>query len=204
MARKGLNQEKIIEVAVELVEVNGYSKLTLTDLAHKLEIKTASIYNHFNNIEEIQCAVGVFAVKALKAALRAAIDGKYRRDAIIALADTYRSFNREHAELYKAFIALHVVHDELTEQHIRNMVEEIFAAMSAYELTDEQRIHWERTLRSTMHGFAAYEDAGWFRSLPAALDDSYCLAIRNILASMEAMERMNNLRTCIPRGEIKK
>ena len=197
MARKGLNPEKVIAAAVELVEANGFAKLTLSDLANKLEIKSASVYNHFNNIEEIQCGVGIYAVKALKQALAEATSGKIRKEAIVALANAYRSFYRERPELYKAFIALHVVHEPETEQHIRNMVEEIFKAMSAYELTEVQRIHWERTLRSTMHGFASYEDAGWFRSLPADLDDSYCLAIRNILASMEAMERMNNLRSCI-------
>ena len=47
MARKGLNKDKIVLAAAELSEEKGYTQLSVQDLAEKLEVKPASIYNHF-------------------------------------------------------------------------------------------------------------------------------------------------------------
>lgn len=191
LSKKGLNHEKVIVAAAELTEEKGFSNLSLTDLAEYLNVKPASIYNHVNNLDELATDVGIFASGQLQLKLSTAIFGKNRSEAILSLATVYREFAREHTQLYKAFIAAHFVHNTKAETSIHGLVLIFLSALSLFDLTEEQQIHWERILRSTLHGFVSFEEAGYFTKLPAKNDATYKLAIQNIIVSIEAMERLN-------------
>ena len=193
MGRKGLNKEKIITAAAELSEEKGFEQLNVLELAEKLNIKSASIYNHFTNFEEIQQALGDYAVCQLIDELQEAMGDKVRAEAIRSIADTYVTFARKHPSLYKAFIASHLVRKQETEKNIRMVVRIIFGAFNTYELTEEQCVHWGRIMRSMLHGFAAVEGAGWFSHLPYPVKDTLKLAVENIIVSVESMERINRL-----------
>lgn len=58
MARKGLNAEAVVAAAADLAEKIGFSNLNLLDLAGVLEIKSASLYNHIANLDELKEQVG--------------------------------------------------------------------------------------------------------------------------------------------------
>lgn len=193
MGRKGVNREKIIVAAAELSEEKGFNQLSVLDLAQKLEIKSASIYNHFANLEEIEQALGDYAVCQLINEMQTALTGKVRAEAIRAVADAYVSFAGQHPALYKAFIASHMVRKQEIEKNIRTVVLLIFEAFNTYELTEEQCVHWGRIMRSMLHGFAAVEGAGWFSHLPYNIGDTIAMGIENIIVSVEAMERTNRL-----------
>lgn len=200
MARKGLNKEKIVLAAAELSEEKGYTQLSVQDLAEKLDVKPASIYNHFTNLEEIEQALGDYAVCELISELQSAIEGKVREEAIRAVAQAYVHFAAEHLALYKAFIASHLVRKQEVEKNIRTVVLIIFAAFNTYELTEEQCVHWGRVMRSMLHGFAAIAGAGWFSHLPYGTDATLHMAVENIVISVESMERANRLQN-IPCGK---
>ena len=68
-------------------------------LADKLDIKTASLYNHIKNMEELIIEVCSYALKMQNDAELKAISGLSGAPAIIALANSYRSFAKEHKEL---------------------------------------------------------------------------------------------------------
>ena len=200
MARKGLNKDKIVLAAAELSEEKGYTQLSVQDLAEKLEVKPASIYNHFTNLEEIEQALGDYAVCELINELQAAIEGKVRAEALRAVAKAYVKFADEHSALYKAFIASHLVRKQEVEKNIRTVVLIIFEAFNTYELTEGQCVHWGRVMRSMLHGFAAIAGAGWFSHLPYDTDSTLHLAVENIIVSVESMERSNRLQN-IPCGK---
>lgn len=193
MGRKGVNRERIILAAAELSQEKGFHQLSVLDLAEKLEIKSASIYNHFANLEEIEQALGDYAVCELIRELQAAIEGKVRAEAIRAVAQAYVTFAREHSALYKAFMASHMIRKQEIEKNIRTVVFIIFEAFNTYELTEEQCVHWGRIMRSMLHGFSAVESAGWFSHLPYEISDTIYMGIENIIISVEAMERSNRL-----------
>lgn len=193
MARKGLNREKIIAVAAKIAEEKGFEALNVLELSSRLDIKSASIYNHFANLEEIQQALGDYAVCQLVDELQKSIAQAERACAVRNLAQAYVRFAREHPALYKAFIASHLVRKQETEKNIRKVVLAMFSAFNTFELTEEQCVHWGRIMRSLLHGFAAVEGAGWFSHLPYPVADTLKLAIENIIVSVECMERTNRL-----------
>lgn len=194
MARKGLNAEAVVAAAADLAEKIGFSNLNLLDLAGVLEIKSASLYNHIANLDELKEQVGLLATVRLKNCLMAAVADKYREEAIMALANAYRGFVKEYPELYKAYIALHFVKGQEPEKILLGIVEDLFQVLSGYDLTETQTIHWERVLRSTLHGFVVFESAGYFVRRPADLNETFKLAVLNVIGSIEATERMNRFR----------
>lgn len=194
MARKGLNVEAVVAAAADLAEKIGFSNLNLLDLAGVLEIKSASLYNHIANLDELKEQVGLLATVRLKECLDGAIVDKHREEAVMALANAYRGFVKEYPELYKAYIALHFVKGQKPEEMLHGVVENLFKTLSGYELTETQTIHWERVLRSTLHGFVVFESAGYFVRKPADLNETFKLAVVNVIGSIEATERMNRFR----------
>lgn len=191
MARKGLNKDLVVARAAELAEQVGFSNLNLLELAAMLKIKPASLYNHIDNLEELKEQVGLLATTRLQAYLAAVIVGKHRSEAVMALANAYRVFVQQHLELYRAYLALHFMKSQGPEKILQSIVEDLFLVLSDYELTETQAIHWERVLRSTLHGFVVFESAGYFVRKPADLNETFRLAILNVIGSIEAMERMN-------------
>ncbi len=58
MARKGLNTDRIVEAAAELIAEKGFDQFSLRELADRLGVKTASLYNHISSLSELTSHIG--------------------------------------------------------------------------------------------------------------------------------------------------
>lgn len=135
-------------------------------------------------MNELFIDISRYAAEELKQTQLAAIKGKHRDDALFALATSYRSFAKEHKGLYKVTISLpNLQGDILTAAAI---AEPIFLVLSKYKLSEEQSIHWQRILRSIIHGFLTQEEAGFFQQYPISVEISYQTAIRCFLNGLHA------------------
>lgn len=186
MPRKGLTKRRIIKAAIELIEKKGCSNFSMRELADTLEIKTASLYNHVKNIEEIYTEISYYAIALLRQVQLSAIEGKKADDAVFSLAVAYRMFAKEHPELYKLIMKLPTTKDILLERSGAHIVEPIMRVLSCYELSERQKFHWQRVLRSMMHGFISQEEAGFFNHLPIEANASYQIAIQCFLDGLHA------------------
>ena len=166
MPRQGLGKEKVVQAAVELIEENGLARFSMAELAKKLDIKTASLYNH---------------VEKLAAVEEKALEGKSGDEAVFALAEAYRAFAREHFKLYRVIMGLPRSDNKLLEKGGEEIVRPISRVLSQYGLTGEQAVHWHRMLRAVMYGFAAHEESGGFSHYPVDSDKSYHEAIQCIV-----------------------
>ena len=106
MAQKGLSSAHIMEEAVKLVEEKGYDRFSLRELAARLEVRPASLYNHVDGIGEINTAVAMKAADMLNRALADAVGDRERDEAFLAAARAYRSFADGNPEVYKALIRM--------------------------------------------------------------------------------------------------
>lgn len=204
MARKGLTREKIITTARKFIEEKGYKHFSLRALAAKLNIKAASLYNHIQNAEEISIEIGVEAIEELVAVQEAALEGKPRQEAIWSLATAYLDFALQKPEVYKIIMLLPAMDSDIITRLRPKIVEPAIRAVSLYQLNEEQKMHWQRVLRGTMHGFASEEDAGYFSHFAVDVNESYRLAIMNIIAALETLERENLSRLALLQMHIKK
>lgn len=188
MAHKGLDKEAVVKAAVGLIEEDGYGNFSMRALADRLGVKTASLYNHVSSMEELYTEIGLSALRQQKQTQLDAIEGKQRDEAVYALADSYRRFAREHRELYKVITGMPKVPNAILQHAAAQIVDPIMQALADYDLDELARMHWQRVLRSIMHGFISQEEAGFFSHFAAAADESYPIAVRCFLDGLHADE----------------
>lgn len=182
MPRQGLNRENVIDAAIKLIEEKGYSNFSINELAKSLNVRPASLYNHIVNIDEIFSETAARANSMMIEAEEKASKGKIRDEALLAIADAYRDFARSHYELYKVVFNLQNSRsDFMRKEEVGRTIAPIMEALSAYRLNETQKRHWQRTLRSVMHGFVAHEEAGGFAYIGTPRDESYRVAIRCVI-----------------------
>jgi AcrR family transcriptional regulator len=88
-----LSQERIVEVAVAVIDAEGLDALSTRRLAHELGVRAPSLYNHFSTKEDILDAVG----DAIVAEVDLSMLGRDPwPDALKAWARAYRAAFREH------------------------------------------------------------------------------------------------------------
>ncbi len=189
MARQGLTRSDIIAAAIEMIESEGLHSFSLRELADRLHIKAASLYNHIKSSDELHTEIGYYAISELKKAQLAAIAGKERSEAIEALADAYYRFGKDRPEIYKVILSLPMVKNDAIHSAGFDIVEPIMTAMAGYHLTREQMMHLQRVFRSIMHGFLSQEEAGCFRQFPVDVADSYRIAVRGFILLLENSEK---------------
>ena len=133
------------------------------------------------NAEELSTEVGLRAIKNLASEMDKAVKGKTADHALLSLAVTYRTFARKNPDLYRVIMALPMTDNEVLIRATPEYVEPILRVLSAYKLSEEQKLHWQRIVRSVMHGFASQENAGFFSHYPINSDESYRLAITALI-----------------------
>ena len=106
--------------------------------------------------------------RELAAALRDAVAGRAGHAALIAAADAYRDYAREHPGRYLAMQRAPEAPGEDADA-AAELYRVIHAALSAYGLHGEAEIHAIRAVRSALHGFASLEQAGGW-AMPVSVD----------------------------------
>jgi hypothetical protein len=109
-----------------------------------------------------------------------AVMGKAGDEAVIALADAYRGFVKEHPGLYAATVQAADQADRELGAIQSELVEIVVRTLSAYHLTGDQAVHAVRILRSAVHGFATLESSGGF-GLALDLDESFRLMLHALI-----------------------
>lgn len=189
MAKKGLTHDAIVRAAEEMIAKGGYGSFSINELARRLEVKPASLYNHMKSAEQLSTEVGLRAIKSLSSAMSEAVKGKKSDDALLSLAIAYRNFAHENAYLYHVIMSLPMTDNEVLLQVTPEFVEPILSVLAEYGLSEEQRLHWQRILRSVMHGFVSQENAGFFSHYPIDSDKSYKMAITAVIDSIHGAQK---------------
>lgn len=181
MTQKGISRDVILARAIAIIERDGKPDISMRELAEALEIKTPSLYNHIKSMSELQTDISRYAAEELRRAQLDAVRDKAGDSALCALAAAYRRFAREHQGLYKVTLSLCGLPKETLAQTAAAIAEPIFGVLFQYGLSEEQTIHWQRILRSIIHGFLSQEEAGFFSHSPVSVESSYQEAIRCFL-----------------------
>lgn len=181
MFHKGLNKEVLVEASKELIEESGLAAFSMRALAEKLGVKTASLYAHIASMDVLFTEVGLSALNDQKAAQLAAIGGQDGDAAVFALAESYRTFAKNHAALYQLIMQMPMGKDETLRAAAAVTAEPSMQVLRDYSIGEERRMHWQRVLRGVMHGFVSQEASGYFSHYPVDLEESYRLAIQCVI-----------------------
>ena len=177
MPRAGLSTAAVVAAAAEIADAEGLDRLTLARVAATAGVRTPSLYNHVESLDDVRRRVALLALRDLADALRDAAVGRAGDDALAAMADAYRAYARRHPGRYAATQRAPAAGDEEMRTAAAGAVDVVLAILRGYGLEGDDAIHAARAVRSALHGFVALETGGGF-GIPVDLDESYARMVR--------------------------
>jgi len=172
MPRAGLSRTVIAADAAELVDGIGWEQLTLAAIAARFGVRQPSLYKHVAGLSELRRDISVLAGRELGEELATAAVGKSGQDALLSMAQAYRTFAKKHPGRYAASVSAPTRGDVEYEQVGESVLRTVAAVLSGYGLAGDDMVHAIRGLRALMHGFVSLEAAGGF-AMPLDLNESY-------------------------------
>jgi AcrR family transcriptional regulator len=174
-SKRRLDKDAVVQAALELLNDEGASGISLGKLAQRLGVQTPSLYNHITGLPGLQRELALYNARALGERLTETAVGKTGRQALLAMADTYRSYIKEFPGLYQASLRASGNQAEVDEE-LRSAEERPvrtgLVVMGSLGIQGEDAVHAVRGFRSLVHGFATLEISGGF-GLPLDCDESF-------------------------------
>lgn len=169
--RAGLTRQRLVEAAAAWIDEHGVQTLNLTALAKTFGVKTPSLYNHVQGLDDLRRELRVLGLRALHAELQRAAVGRAGVDALDAAARAYRAFAAARPGLY-ALTQDASITDDAIERASAAVVGVVVDVLAGYDLRADEAVHAARAVRSALHGFISIETGGGF-GLPIDVDASF-------------------------------
>ncbi|WP_030815831.1 TetR/AcrR family transcriptional regulator [Streptomyces sp. NRRL F-2799] len=161
MVRAGLNTERLVRAGAELADEAGFEQVTVSALARRFDVKTASLYSHLRNSHDLRTRIALLTLEELADRAAEALAGRAGKDALTAFANAYRDYARAHPGRFEAAryrldpetaaASAGVRHAQMTR-----------AILRGYDLAEPDQTHAVRLLGSVFSGYVALESAGGF------------------------------------------
>lgn len=185
MARKNLTPEAVILAAADLADETDFGRVTLSEVARRLGVQTASLYNHVRDRDQLLTGIHELALDDLADRIGAAIAGRAGRDALIGLAEAERAFAHDCPGRWAALQQPAAASTVASEGAVR-VATLTMAVLRGYALPEEELVHVTRMLGATINGFLALERSGGFGHRPPDPQVSW----HRTLAALDAIIRI--------------
>ncbi len=185
--RAGLSSDDVVAAAAELADEAGYTELTMGLVAQRLGIRTPSLYKHVDDLADLRRRVATQAVTELGEAVRDALQGRSGLDALTAMLTAIRDYVTVHPGRYAATTGQRLTgRDDPLVTATSRLLGSIAAMLRGYGIGDTEVDHAIRTLRCTIHGFAALQAADGFQ-WDADPDETFDWMVRFLDRGLRAM-----------------
>ncbi|GAA4836171.1 TetR/AcrR family transcriptional regulator [Saccharopolyspora rosea] len=161
MARVGLSAERLARAGAELADEVGFDQVTVSALARRFDVKVASLYSHLKNSQDLRTRIALLALDELADRAADALAGRAGKDALIALANVYRDYARQHPGRYAA-AQLRLDPETAAASSGGRHAQLTRAILRGYDLTGVDQTHAVRLLGSVFHGYVSLELGGGF------------------------------------------
>jgi AcrR family transcriptional regulator len=178
-----LDRASVVQAAADLADREGLECVSLVTLATRLGVRSPTLYQYVEGLAGLRRELTLLGTRELAQRVGHAVMGKAGDEAVIALADAYRAFVKEHPGLYAATVQAADPADRELGSIQSELVDIVVRTLSAYHLAGDQAIHAVRMLRSAVHGFATLESSGGF-GLALDLDESFRLMLYALIAGL--------------------
>ncbi|MDI3241375.1 TetR-like C-terminal domain-containing protein [Arthrobacter sp. AL08] len=171
--RRGVTKAGLALAGAELADQIGLQGVTVAALARHFDVKPASLYSHVLSTADLKTGVALLALEELADRASDAIAGRAGKDALMALADSFRDYARDHPGRFAA-TELRLDQESAKKSAGWRHARFLGAIMREYRLTEINQVHAVRLFGSTIRGFIALEMSGSFdHSAPDAEESWY-------------------------------
>ncbi|MFI6321038.1 WHG domain-containing protein [Nonomuraea sp. NPDC050556] len=167
-----LAEKQLAEAAALLADEVGLENLTVPALARRLGIKEPNLYPRAKNAQELRVRVALLAFAELADLVAAAMAGRSGKDALMAFANAYRSYAKQHPGRYAA-MQIDLDPAVATASAAPRHAAMTRAILHGYQLAEPDQTDAVRLLHSTFHGFTTLEAADRFAHSPRDTDASW-------------------------------
>lgn len=174
MARTRIDLDSLLAVALDIVDTEGPSELTLSNVAAGLGVRPSALYTHVDGVEGLHEMVAVRARSNLTKSVRTSAIGVAGADAVQAIASAYRGFAQRHPGQYWVTITNVEVQSDDTSG-IHDVFEAVFTAGG---LPHSEANAAASSAHASLHGFVSMEAAG------DAGDDAHFSHLVQLLAGL--------------------
>lgn len=181
--RIGLDRQMVLEAAAEMADTDGLERVTMASLARKLGIRSPSLYNHINGLQDLRKKLAVYGLEQLYTQISREVGGHRGDDAIRAFGRAYVQFVREHPGLYEATVRAPGPGEEEIGRAGEVIVNLAVRLLEDFRLDRGTTLHAVRGLRSFLHGFASIEQQQGF-GLPLDPDVTFRFLMDTFLAGL--------------------
>lgn len=159
--RAGLTRDRLARAGAELADEVGFDQVTVSELARRFDVKVASLYSHVRGSHDLRTEIALLALAEMADRVAAAVAGRAGHDALVAFADVYRDYAREHPGRYAAAQLRLDTETAMASSGVRH-AQMTRAILRGYDLTEPDQTHAVRLLGSVFHGYITLELGGGF------------------------------------------
>lgn len=195
MARAGLNPQRVVEIAAELVQeqgVEGHARLSLAQVAKRAGVATPSLYKHINSLASLKRGVSILSLRLLADTLERAMPGIGDWEArLVAIAVAFRGFALEFPGLYAAAQAApdpEAPADESWRQAGDRVLHFLAEPLQELDSLQGNETDLLRSVRAHLHGFIDLELRGGYR-LDRDLAESFQIHVSILLNGLRHLAR---------------
>lgn len=181
MKKRDLTKEKIVLTFIELAKTIGIDNVSFPRVAEALEIKPPSLYNHFNNINDLKIHTAIYLQEQLKQELMSKLIGKTKKDALKSYALVYYEFAKEYTHVYELLNTIKIYDNDQLLAIGKDNILIISTIIETFGLKPIDVLVASRTFRSILHGYISLSQLGYFPQTDISIDDSFDLIIDNFI-----------------------
>ena len=185
--RRTLTRDKVVDAAIEIIDELGWESLSMTSLSARLNVVTASLYNHVRNLDDIRGAVQVRTMAELGAHLREIAMGRTGPEGLRTLVDAHRAWATEHPHRYQTLTTSPVDRDAFISAAL-DANTALRTMLASCGLSPEDTLDAAVSIFAAMHGFVMLVNTD-FLGDELDLDSIYESVLRGALSSIEWPER---------------
>lgn len=192
MPRAGLSRERVVQLALEALDADGWGGLTLAAVAGRAGVAVPSLYKHVGGLDDLRREVALVSVHDFGDRLRSAREaasadgtGDVTGQAT-AVAEAVREYGRTRPGRYAAVQGgdwAHGPQAQALDAAGAEVLATIAASLGPLGLPDAGAVDAIRAVRALVHGFVVLEASGGF-GMPDDVDASFRGAVDALLAGL--------------------
>lgn len=188
MAKANIDKETIINKAVEIVNSVGIDKVTLKMLAENLGIKSPSLYNHIEGIDDLKKQLMIYGWKQAEQRITLAVIGVSGYDAIRAMCYAFYDYVIENPGVFNVMLWYNKFQSEEMEMATAQLLTIIFKITSSLNIPDDYCFHLIRTFRGFLEGYFLLVNNGSFGH-PLPIFESFEISIEVLIAGIQSLKQ---------------
>src|SRR4051812_15037811 len=156
-ARAGLDRDAVVAAAIEIVDREGMTALSLARLSQELGVRAPSLYSHVDGQRGLRRALWIATVDELGDVLRTSVLGRSGDDALFSFAAAFRDYALRFPGRYQLTMAPALAFDDEMTAALHRANEAFQAVVRSYGIEGAQARRAGRAFRAAIHGFVGLE-----------------------------------------------